>query len=379
MNIRNMEIIRTIHPVGQGGFYTETLESDSDKHTVVYDCGGSSKKSMEEYLKKYLHKDSSGNRMEIDAVFISHLHADHINGLEYLLNNANVHLLILPQLTEEMKWEALVFNYCHHADGRAVNQFILGLYGDNGRNYDTRIVHVNPAEPESQINIEGDSRRLIVDSFLNLTAIHSGTQLYSEDSWMYIPYNPPVKSHGKDLYTEIKVGLGLLHDFTFSELPSILKNKKTVEQCRSIYESCFGKNHNSYSMTLFSGTWAPEYYSIRPSRRRYLPYKYRIHSPNCLYTGDFEPNPFIGDLIHFYQPLWKTIQSIQVPHHGSRENYHPSLYEFAERGFISVGETNRYHHPNPNIDTLIHIHDEGCYPVVVTENLNTMRMFHYLD
>ena len=372
-----MDIIRTIHPVGQGGFYTETLESDSGKHTVVYDCGGSSKKSMEEYLKKYLHKDSSGNRMEIDAVFISHLHADHINGLEYLLNNANVRLLILPQLTEEMKWEALVFNRCHHADGEAVNQFVLGLYGDNGRSFDTRIVQVNPAEPESQVDIEGDRLQLDAGSFLYKTDIHSGVHLGFNDGWMYIPYNPPVMSHGKDLYAEIKAGLGLLHDFSFTELPAILKKKKTVEQCRSIYESCFGKNHNSYSMTLFSGTWAPGCFSILPSRRHHARYKYRSLSPNCLYTGDFEPNPFIGGLKHFYQPLWETIQSIQVPHHGSRENYHPALYEFAERGFISVGETNRYHHPN--IDTLIHIQDEGCYPVVVTENLNTMRIFHYLD
>lgn len=372
-----MEIIRTIHPVGQGGFYTETLESDSGKHTVVYDCGGSSKKSMEEYLKKYVNKDSSGNKMEIDAVFISHLHADHVNGLEYLLNNANVHFLILPQLTEEMKWEALVYNRCHHPDGGAVNQFILGLYGDNGYNFDARIVQVNPAEPETQVSIEGDRRRFEVTSFLhNKNEIHSGAQLGIVDGWMYIPYNPPVKNRRKDLCTEIKAGLGLSDDFTFMELPAILKNKKTVERCRSIYESCFGKNHNSYSMTLFSGTWDPERFLILPKYRHRLPIKYRFHSPNCLYTGDFEPNPFIVDLIRFYQPLWETICYIQVPHHGSRENYHPSLYEFAERGFISVGETNRYHHPN--IDTLIQIHDDGCYPVVVTENLNTMRVFHYM-
>jgi beta-lactamase superfamily II metal-dependent hydrolase len=39
-------------------------------------------------------------------------------------------------------------------------------------------------------------------------------------------------------------------------------------------------------------------------------------------------------------------------------------------GFVSVGEKNKYHHPN--IDTLINIHKQGCHPMVVTEDLSTM-------
>ena len=174
-----MEIIRTIHPVGQGGFYTETLESDSDKHTVVYDCGGSSKKSMEEYLKKYLHKDSSGNRMEIDAVFISHLHADHINGLEYLLKNADVKYLILPQLTNEMILEALVYNRIQsNRAGTQINNLVLDLYGENDHYGTTKIIKVEFAGLEDRINIEQEGDEVDLSGDVKVGIVKSKTIFY---------------------------------------------------------------------------------------------------------------------------------------------------------------------------------------------------------
>ena len=35
-----MRLTRVIHPVGQGGFYTETLINGDQKINIVYDCGG---------------------------------------------------------------------------------------------------------------------------------------------------------------------------------------------------------------------------------------------------------------------------------------------------------------------------------------------------
>ena len=86
-----MKLTRTIHPVGQGGFYTESIKDDSGKEFLVaYDCGGNNKQFMEDYLKSFIHDSRDGGKMVIDAVFISHLHADHINGLEYLLKKVDV-------------------------------------------------------------------------------------------------------------------------------------------------------------------------------------------------------------------------------------------------------------------------------------------------
>ena len=93
-----MKVTRIIHPVGQGGFYTETFSNGTEEKTFVYDCGGfdRAKRKMENYLKSFLPKGKP--KRQIEAVFISHFHADHINGLQYLLDNAEVKTLFFAPI-----------------------------------------------------------------------------------------------------------------------------------------------------------------------------------------------------------------------------------------------------------------------------------------
>ena len=136
-------------------------------------------------------------------------------------------------------------------------------------------------------------------------------------------------------------------------------------------------------MTLFSGVAEPgcrfnhycDYYEdicfCLPHRRNRKPW----YSPNCLYTGDFDAKKQFKNLKSFYGPLWKTIDLIQVPHHGSRNNFCPLMFENAHHGFVSVGEGNRYHHPN--VDTLIGIKQMHCDLSIITESLSSIKMYHY--
>lgn len=70
-------MIRTFHSVGQGAFYSE----DFDNFKMVYDCGSYKNKDLIENEVK----NSFDTKEVIDAVFVSHFHEDHINGLEFLL------------------------------------------------------------------------------------------------------------------------------------------------------------------------------------------------------------------------------------------------------------------------------------------------------
>lgn len=371
-----MDVIRTIHPVGQGGFYTETFKDANDEHTVVYDCGGKSKEAMEKYLKKYLHKDSSGAKMKIDAVFISHLHADHVNGLEYLLNNANVKYLILPQLTEAMKLEALVYNRVYSKDGQSINSLILDLYGEDDHYGNTKTIKVDFAAPEVRINLEqeGDvvdlSGDVTVDSIITKTIIRFSTRPF----WVYIPYNPPAAIDKTKQYEDFMNELQPFIGSSVADAPKLIGSH--VDECQEIYKKYFGKNHNVYSMAVFSGI--PDLRSVDYCWDYVFLYDCGIvwcDSPNCLFTGDFEPDSFISGLKYFYSPIWETIRSIQVPHHGSRLNYHSGLYDVPRLGFVSVGEKNSYDHPS--IDTLINIRSRNCFPVVVTDNISSIRLFHF--
>ena len=81
----SLELTRVLHPIGQGGFYTETFnDSFNDVFKMAYDCGSEtcSPHDIISYLKKYIPK----KKINIDAVFISHLHDDHSQITEQALH-----------------------------------------------------------------------------------------------------------------------------------------------------------------------------------------------------------------------------------------------------------------------------------------------------
>ena len=409
-----MKVTRIIHPIGQGGFYTETLSNGKQTKNFVYDCGGFNRKqdSMEKYLDCYL--DRKLGKKEIEAVFISHFHADHINGLQYLLENSKVKYLFLPQLTEDVLLESFVYNYCQTGTYNQVNRFLLDLYGklnsdDNRDNNEegTRFIQVNEADdsrlPEGGFNVEGEgnhdlnigawnpNRRNNLNLF-QLRSIPSGTILYS-GQWLYIPYNPPVaRRKRKELKDELEKELNNIGKFKISidDLPELLKILG-VDKCKEIYNKVFHNQHNCYSMTLFSGTIDLDV-NCRHCHR-FCRFEHHCHhyfrfgkedycyNPNFLYTGDFEPDygcnktSNIEQIREFYRPVWREIASIQVPHHGSKHNFDETLYEYPIRGIVSVGNDNPYHHPD--IDTLIKIQEQDCHPVIVTEDKSSMKIYHY--
>lgn len=384
-----MELTRTIHPVGQGGFYTESLKDDNGKEFLVaYDCGGNNKQFMEDYLKSFIPDSRDGGRMVIDAVFISHLHADHINGLKYLLDNRNVYVrhLFLPQITDEMLIEVLLYNsHINKEDYQQLSDFIFSIREGQSQYRETKIVEVLPATNDDRINVESNNNTFNLSSNDLPRSISSGANisLGATLRWLYIPYNPPVRQEEEirfSTYLEQMLGLNNLSP---NMLPDIVTNNE--RDIKQYYEDYFKGNHNSYSMTLFSGLREPDCYHFDSYSRRCMMHRRcgcdlycrrGIHcTPNCLYTGDFEPT-YINDLKGFYNGLWKTISSIQVPHHGSRNNYHSDLYTYACKGFVSVGTRNRYHHPNT--DTLINIHRDGCCPIIATEDPSTMYVDRFM-
>ena len=103
----------TFHNVGQGLFYTGKI----DDFNFVYDCGSLSK------YKKYLFDSVNnyvGNVKKLNLLIISHLHIDHISGLDTLLNRVKVDKVILPYFLplerliislRNLKYPRWVFNF----------------------------------------------------------------------------------------------------------------------------------------------------------------------------------------------------------------------------------------------------------------------------
>ena len=159
-----------------------------------------------------------------------------------------------------------------------------------------------------------------------------------------------------------------------------LPNQALIGSHAKLYKEFFksGNNHNAYSMALFSGMRNPQHhcYMINNLRDcRCCGNGECLRNPDFLYTGDFEPGNNVHMMKHFYGSLYDTVKAIQVPHHGSCNNFSPDLYAGKCVGYISAGENNRFNHPDK--ETLLNILACGCVPVVVSDNDSTIVINKY--
>lgn len=95
------------HKVGQGLFYTgkisrETNDGEIRDFNFVYDCGSQKRKKTEDPIDNYKdpidnYKKENLKNNTIDLLVISHFDGDHIDGLDYLLNNdVKIKCAIIP-------------------------------------------------------------------------------------------------------------------------------------------------------------------------------------------------------------------------------------------------------------------------------------------
>ena len=91
--------------VGQGFFHTAELDAeDGRKLRYVYDCGAMQKYARQRDERIDEHLKSVGSNEVLDVLFISHIHFDHISGLERLLDKENgvkVDTIVMPLINVE--------------------------------------------------------------------------------------------------------------------------------------------------------------------------------------------------------------------------------------------------------------------------------------
>lgn len=424
-----INVTRTIHPVGQGLFCTEKFYNDEQQSlfNIVYDCGAfqPSKHSQNQLFRDYLgikngqkvklpdisqyNKHLLHHRIEqafpnnetIDLAFISHFHYDHICGFPELIRNRRIKNLVLPQLTDELLVESIVFNYSHFNNDSDVNtlndtnDFLIKLRYHKEDLNECHILEVKPS------NV--DIKELGICDLQNLsTSTISNTAIRCQDIWEYIPFCMYGQEFARRLFDTLQKDSNFGKYFeSFDEksirnfITEVLSNTKGRKAIKKLYHTIAeNNNQNEYSMPVYSGPIVNDDVFIRVCHTHcHAPYHPHCHiccdmdccAPdpdsgslaNCLYTGDFNASskkPYYNSMVQFYHHThhWERIKMIQVPHHGSKHSHNTDLYKERCFAFISCGLRNQYHHPHA--ECVAGIITTGCHCSIVNEYCQPLKM-----
>lgn len=383
-------VYRKFLPVGQGAFYLEQfINNTNEKINVVYDCGSLTNLKI---VKQQIEENFS-EKEEILIVFISHLDADHVNGLEYLLENCSVKNIVFPLINSKDKFILSIDYLCSSCEHK-MDDFTYKLINDpvgtiNEVSKCSEVIYVDENNSYNK-NIYRIYRENIIDgNKKEYSYVLSGENIFdficNKDKltinqfsnckhWEYIPFNFRQDKRAKNLIKEIKnnlVNLKLFDPSTTSDekfLQDLLKkwsNEQIQNTIRSAYEKISG-SINTNSMVLFSG--------IKDENIKQVLIESNLTSCNfisqsngCLYTGDYDASgkQKFQDLKKAYDGCWEYVGCIQIPHHGSYRSYNKDLALDTAYYIISAGKANLYRHPNGSVlKSLLY---EGRCPFIVTE------------
>jgi hypothetical protein len=390
--LSNLSIKRVFHPIGQGSFYTENFQISNENRelVVVYDCGSSrGAKFIKSYINEFFQKNQP-----IEAVFISHLHIDHINGLEFLLNHCSVKRVFLPLLTNEEKIQLLVSNSSSQQKNSFINDLIINPVDtvSTSERYVFLVQNVIPDDLDTDnveftdINIEN-----LIPNQSNHNILEKNNKIRIFINWYLIPFN-----------------------FQHSIKPTLLKVLEKEMACRiedlgkmwqdpqkqKLIKNIYSRNlraheFNINSMTLYSGPEPNRSFSsccyqgidaINPNiclqneLCSFLLSKDCLIASQkalgCLYLGDYNAKKSSSwdKLEKFYKAYHNFIGTIQVPHHGSYKNYNKKLGRKGVHAVLSTGKNN-YGHPDHR--TVSHLKKNGCHLKKVTCDKTTKAEFKF--
>jgi len=355
-------MIRTFHPIGQGGFVTERFTS----FNMVYDCGSlTNNKILEEQINNAFYPDE-----KIDLLFISHFDADHINGIDLLKSRYKIKRVIIPLLTDkEIQLQIFVNENVYNFSNSIIVESPEEYFGS-----ETNIIRVTPTGEDDTI-LEGTTDPTKLDK-----TIRSGRKI-GIGNWCFVPFNFKFSERSPDLLKKLKLNK------IKPENPNSILNKN--DKIKEAYYSIRGKL-NGNSMILISYGQGKDQNISQFSHRSHLRHpNFRrfdrfyldesgLQGNGCLYFGDFNLriDSAFRDIETRIKSIINSIGTIQIPHHGSFHNFDKRILFFNNPDYhlfsciIQAGFHNRFGHPSPIV-----IHDIICtknHLSVVTEEQETI-------
>lgn len=259
-------MVRSFLPVGQGAFYCECFRNGGAdrKINIAYDCGSlTDARIVKRAIKSNFQKGEI-----IDALFISHLDDDHINGIPFLLKYCRVKKIYFPIITEKNKAIMRVRRFIRSgsnvqnlnpAGNNFVSEFLENpreAVENIGTDYQTEVIGIREAEEEYyERDISEQSNRRMrsgYNVFEDIWMDLDNTLINNYSKWLYIPFNFRQKKRIQSLMDNLKIQFGRY--ITEEEVEQLWINDLHGDRTRikNAYMAVHG-SLNTNSMTLFSG------------------------------------------------------------------------------------------------------------------------------
>ena len=403
---------RTQYPIGQGCFHagdirwTDEVSGFPEDFHYVYDCGSSDGSAvLEDAIVAWR---SQAHRL--DALFVSHLDADHVNGIDRLLGSVTAQTVYIPYLDDA----AVVLDIVEADIVGALSASLIEARMDPGSWFGRRgvasvvLVLSSPDEgppgtepdpvddddsgeeferepllpPKSPFDSDGPSGSSgdgVARSTLEMMESGKWVEVNRSESirWILVPHvDPAPRGHLGAFYREVLKVLGLQPPQrpTAERLAAALRDDRKRRRLRNCYDRIIsggsGRRHNRVSMSLYSGPadvgedvqwWtsvpiAP--YGPWPVWPLYtVPADYFESVQTAVgWIGTGDAPLKVGNVRTAWQrsfdPFRNQIATLLLPHHGSHGSFHTSLLDWPPNlnlCVVSAGGPSQYGHPHRRV------------------------------
>ncbi|MBV7378816.1 MBL fold metallo-hydrolase [Maritimibacter dapengensis] len=423
-------IRRQQRAVGQGFFHTAELEAeDGRKFRYVYDCGAMKKYETQRNARIDEYLTAVGANAELDVLFISHIHFDHISGLERLLNKTNglkVDTIVMPLINvvdrlfayaqaanedpatiNDPFFRELVANPANALGRLGPRQLVFvrrgssdgGAPGSRGEDDDDpdgpsdiprlwggeraggiywKLIGRGTGYEHEQPFIEADGTKAVTNVFEvddTLAIATAGGEGCFE--WVLSPFIDPTIQSKKDLFLS---ELALARGMPVSDLKSWLGDTANIEDLllngvpdlTAAYEAV-ADDFNLTSLCLYSGPKTNEgstqgLYLARLGSYFLGPSMRR--EIGWLATGDAALRAKIraAAFAKHYGSHMENTGTLTVPHHGSDHNHNPELVAKID-AFVHIAAADAYSKwKHPGSKVMQCVASMGRFLSVVTSN-----------
>jgi hypothetical protein len=393
--------------VGQGGFHSGELRDGERRFRYVYDCGSASNGHPGPEVAEYIK--SLGADRYVDAVVLSHIDSDHVNGLEMLLRDCEVGRVFLPLLSPIERLSAFlraqggvspffesmavspVTTIADRSSETIVTEVRRGAApapaGDDGLSHP---FSPQTSERDSSFTVE------IVEYERSLVEVNRAHQNIADSACVRVRGEQTGPLWALSFHVSSKVTAlsrrfrhELERAFPISVHPeesaldeatlrAMLTNRDQLKILRQVYAEA-GVNVNASSMSMIAGPVLPS--SGGSETVQFGRYGTTVASPSWLLTGDavLKSEPSVRELCEHFVHQITSVGVIALPHHGSRRNFHRSLLSATGGStqfvFACAGISHEHWlHPHPAV--MMQVANEGMIPWVVSESEET-RIFAY--